>query len=199
MADLIGEQLQNAGYTVNAVNSGRQCMDFLEKTSPDIILLDIMMEPMDGWQVLEEIRAQKRMEMIPVVMLTAKALTPREAVRRSAQIEDYIIKPVRYETLEVTFKRVFSRKLYLDDIYQSVIKSGMKEEQAENYRKNVRDYLVLVRMREVLLEMYHDFMMTSFSDDLIPLNRAITQQALKIRAIEGESGIISGIELTHEN
>lgn len=66
---------------------------------PDLVLLDIMMEPMDGWETLERIKTSPALRHIPVLMLTAKPLTPEEANEYGPYIEDYILKPTTHHQL----------------------------------------------------------------------------------------------------
>ncbi len=87
------EQTLKGKYEVITANSGKRALSCLSRQKPDLILLDIRMENMDGIQTLREIRAMKHCEDIPVIMLTAKR--DKETVLESAAlgIVDYIVKP----------------------------------------------------------------------------------------------------------
>lgn len=80
-------------YSVIKANSGKKGLELLKKEKPDLILLDIMMPEMDGWDVVEKIHENKAWQNIPVIFLTAKDDKLTQTVA-SISVEDYIIKPV---------------------------------------------------------------------------------------------------------
>ena len=72
--DVVQEVLEERGYDVIPARTGRQALDFLVsdgESRPDVIILDLMMPIMTGWQVLEEIRLRPELCSIPVIVLTA--------------------------------------------------------------------------------------------------------------------------------
>ena len=81
-----------SGYTIMGANGGKQCIDLLKEGKiPDLILLDIMMPDMDGWDVAAEIKSNPAWRKIPVVFLTAKTDVMSKGMGRLA--EGYIEKP----------------------------------------------------------------------------------------------------------
>jgi len=60
IVDVFATMLQRGGYKPITSLSGEECLEVLKTTPPDLILLDIMMEPMDGWETLEKIKSQPR-------------------------------------------------------------------------------------------------------------------------------------------
>ncbi|MBN2238396.1 MAG: response regulator transcription factor [Dehalococcoidales bacterium] len=89
--------LETADYTVTAVNSGHEALEFLKTSIPDLIILDIKMPGIDGYETLEQIRND--LPIIPVIMLTAVADV--SALDKSINLgaDDYIRKP--FHTAEV--------------------------------------------------------------------------------------------------
>ncbi len=87
------EQALKGKYEVIPVNSGTRALKYIAKQKPDLILLDIRMENLDGIQTLKEIRTMENGAGIPVIMLTAKR--DKDTVLESAAlgIVDYIVKP----------------------------------------------------------------------------------------------------------
>jgi DNA-binding response OmpR family regulator len=72
--DLLQDYLEAKGYDVIPAGTGKQALDFLfldESSPPDIVILDLMMPLVSGWQVLERMRTQPRLANVPVVVLTA--------------------------------------------------------------------------------------------------------------------------------
>ena len=90
IVDVFVTMLERGGYRSVAAYGGEECLDILKTVTPDLILLDIMMEPMDGWETLEKIKENPSTKEIPVLMLTAKQLTPTEAEEYGIFIEDYV-------------------------------------------------------------------------------------------------------------
>ena len=79
-------------YEIIGVESGKACLDLLKEHIPDLILLDIMMPGMDGWDVCAKIKSNKKTENIPIVFLTAKTDSISKGIGRLASA-DYIEKP----------------------------------------------------------------------------------------------------------
>ena len=86
--------LESEGYETMFAFNGMECMEKLEKAKPDLILLDIMMQPMNGWQVLRAIKENDKLDKIPISMLTVVPLTADNFKDENLEnIENYIIKP----------------------------------------------------------------------------------------------------------
>lgn len=69
---VIRKMLEKEGYEVIEADSGEQAMELLKDTVPDMILLDVMMPGLNGWETCEQIKSSEDLRQIPVVMLTAK-------------------------------------------------------------------------------------------------------------------------------
>lgn len=86
--------LKRKGYKPIPTHGGDEALSVLTTVTPDLILLDIMMEPMDGWETLGKIKANPVTKDLPVLMFSAKKITPEEAAEHSVNIEDFVSKPV---------------------------------------------------------------------------------------------------------
>ncbi len=85
--------LDKNGYGVQGVSSGLEALVAVNEREPDLILLDIMMEGMDGWEVLKLLKMEERTRDIPVVILSAR-VEPRDKIRGLQEgAVDYITKP----------------------------------------------------------------------------------------------------------
>lgn len=104
------------------VYSGEECLKSVQQAKPDLILLDILMEPVNGWEVLDKLKEDERTKHIPVVILTAKQLEMEDAVKRARNIADYITKPVDAHEL----KNVIEEVLDLDARLQRVLDQAKK-------------------------------------------------------------------------
>jgi len=102
--------LKRKGFTPIASHSGAEAISILATTKPDLILLDIMMEPMDGWETLEHFKANPDTCDLPVLMFSAKKISSGEAQEHSLNIEDFVSKPVNPAQLLESIKRVLERR-----------------------------------------------------------------------------------------
>lgn len=91
--------LEMAGYRTFTAAGGAECLDLLKTHIPDLILLDLMMEPMDGWETLLEIRHSPSTIHIPVIIITGKSPTSEDFSRYCGLIEDFIVKPVDFKQI----------------------------------------------------------------------------------------------------
>lgn len=88
---LIPEVLKYEGFDINVGSNGIECLEFLEHTTPDLIILDVMMPKMNGWDTLKEIR--KAHPNLPVIMLSAKGDSIDRVLGLELGADDYISKP----------------------------------------------------------------------------------------------------------
>ena len=102
--------LKRKGFKPIAAHGGDEAISILTSNKPDLILLDIMMEPMDGWETLERIKANPETHDLPVLMFSAKKITPEEAQEHSLNIEDFVSKPVNPAQLLDAIKQIFERR-----------------------------------------------------------------------------------------
>ncbi len=99
---LYTSELTDEGYEVEAVSSGKEALDYLDRSKPDVVILDIKMEGMDGLAVLDEI--MKRDKTIPVVLNTAYSNFKSDFSTWSA--DAYIVKSSDLSELKTTIKQV---------------------------------------------------------------------------------------------
>ncbi len=94
MIDLVRLILGRKGYEVTGANGGREGLDLIKTTSPNLILLDLMMPDMDGWEVYQQLKANEQTRTIPVIIITAKAQNIDKVLGiHIAKVDDYIAKP----------------------------------------------------------------------------------------------------------
>jgi two-component system response regulator VicR len=97
---VVKKTLEKNGYEVIGASSGEECLEILENMVPDLILLDIMMPGMDGWDVLKEIRGNDRLKSIPVAMITARSFSRNTVKKRDIKsLLDYVVKPFTKERM----------------------------------------------------------------------------------------------------
>jgi len=104
------ETLKQNGYYAIGATSGQEALDLIKEDVPDIIILDIMMKPMDGWETLAHIKEDEKSRNVPIIMQTGKSLTIKDVLRYGDLIDDYLIKPVRLPDLVKAIEGVGSRR-----------------------------------------------------------------------------------------
>ncbi|HEY9643612.1 MAG TPA: response regulator [Coleofasciculaceae cyanobacterium] len=101
--------LEAEGYTVDTANSGSSALRKIEGFPPDLVLLDVMMPDMDGYEVARKIRGNSNLPHIPIVLVTAYGEMPRE-VDLEAAADDLIHKPIDLDQLIERVKNFTSPK-----------------------------------------------------------------------------------------
>lgn len=110
MIDLVMLILTRRGYQVRGAHGGRNGLDIIFQDPPDLVLLDLMMPGLDGWEVYQQIKANEKTKHIPVIIVTAKAQAiDRVLGLHIAKVDDYIAKPFRPQELVDSIERVLSR------------------------------------------------------------------------------------------
>lgn len=106
---LIGLMLQRHGYEVVAANAGNQALAKANSDHPNLIILDVMMPDMDGYEVCRRLRANPETRSIPIIMFTAKTLVDDKVAGFEAGADDYLTKPTHPAELASRVKSVLSR------------------------------------------------------------------------------------------
>jgi len=134
--------LKRSGYQTFTASGGRECLGLLTNILPDLILLDIMMEPIDGWETLAEIKKDIRTNNIPVIMVTGKQPTSDEIETHMDEIEDYVIKPITLKGLSDLVLNFFKRRDAIENELATARNSGLDEKLLEEYRDLYRSITV---------------------------------------------------------
>ena len=92
MREMLRRRLEKEGWTVIEAENGRAGLEQMEKNQPELILLDLMMPEMDGFQFLDEVRKHEGWRSIPVIVVTAKELTPEDRQRLNGSVEKILQK-----------------------------------------------------------------------------------------------------------
>lgn len=113
---MVLDMIQNVladNYEVSAVNDGQKAFRVLERVHPDVILLDLKMPGMDGYDVISRLKVNQEYKEIPVIFLTAVTDEYSETKCFSAGAEDYICKPFTEHTLITRLERVLNIQEYM--------------------------------------------------------------------------------------
>ena len=190
VVDVFVTMLERGGYRTVAAYGGEECLEILKTVVPDLILLDIMMEPMDGWETLEHTKENPDTKDIPVLMLTAKQLTPSEAQEYGIYIEDYVLKPITHRELYDAIEHVLNRRHTLKQDVEAAQKAGFDREIINEYARLSKSIDVNKRLIKILESTYNfNDSKVSVSDEI---SRAIKSMETNIRFQETRLQQIKG-------
>ena len=101
--------LKYRGFETKGASDGPEGLSTAGEFNPDVILLDIMMPGMDGWEVLSRLRAEEKMRTIPVIIFTAKEYSNGRAMARERGADDFVAKPFETDDLAELIKSCINR------------------------------------------------------------------------------------------
>ena len=111
MVDLIRLILARRGFNVQGASGGVEGIRLIREKHPDLVLLDLMMPDMDGWEVYQQMKADPALRDIPVIVVTAKAQNIDKVLGlHIAKVDDYIAKPYSPQELMDSVDQVFKKK-----------------------------------------------------------------------------------------
>jgi len=97
--DMLSRRLERKGFDVVIAVDGQAGVEMASTTKPDLILMDLSLPVMDGWEATRQIKADPATQGIPVIALTAHAMAGDEVKAREAGCDDYDTKPVNFKRL----------------------------------------------------------------------------------------------------
>ena len=106
---LVGLMLQRQGYQISAATNGQQGLDKAFDEDPDLILLDIMMPDMDGYEVTRRLRSNPSTTETPILMFTAKTQMNDKVIGFEVGANDYLTKPTHPSELQARVKALLAR------------------------------------------------------------------------------------------
>ena len=97
--DMLSRRLQRRGFEVICAPDGQEGVELAEREQPDLILMDMSLPVMDGWEATRRLKADAALQAIPVIALTAHAMAADEQQALAAGCDDYDTKPVELPRL----------------------------------------------------------------------------------------------------
>lgn len=111
MIDLIRLILSRRGFDVYGASGGEEGIQMIREIHPDLVLLDLMMPDMDGWEVYQQMKAEASTRDIPVIVVTAKAQNIDKVLGlHIAKVDDYIAKPFGPQELMDSVEKVLRQR-----------------------------------------------------------------------------------------
>ncbi|HEX6941013.1 MAG TPA: PleD family two-component system response regulator [Longimicrobiales bacterium] len=108
--EVLSTRLRFRGYAVETATTGEEALERVAESPPDLILLDVMMPGLDGYEVARRIRADSRLPFIPIILITARDSTQDKVAGLDAGANDYLTKPINFPELEARVRSMLRIK-----------------------------------------------------------------------------------------
>lgn len=151
ICELLRLYIEKEGYQVVLANDGQKALSVFEEENPDLILLDIMLPGLDGWQVCREIRKKSQ---CPIIMLTAKGETFDKVLGLELGADDYVVKPFETKEVVARIKAVLRRIGKTEDELVKEVKYDKLSINLTNYELKVDGKAIDTPPKEMEL-IYH--------------------------------------------
>jgi two-component system alkaline phosphatase synthesis response regulator PhoP len=197
--DLLKYNLEAEGYETRTATDGLQALE-LAQSSPDLIILDVMLPGKDGWEVIRQLRQNESTKHIPVIFLTAKGGEVDEVVGLELGADDYIVKPISIRKLIARVKTVLRKKTPGMPELEGPLRFGEIEINTLNYSVKVAGKAVAFTKKEFEVLVYlakrpgrvvtRDTLLNEiWGDDVVVIDRTIDVHIRKIREKLGEDNM----------
>ncbi len=110
LQEILAERLRMRNYKVLLANNGQEAVEIAPQEMPDIILMDLRMPVLDGWEATKQLKADLMTAHIPIIALTAHALVGDRQEGLAAGCDDYETKPVDFPRLLVKIENLVEKK-----------------------------------------------------------------------------------------
>lgn len=151
ISTLLRLYLEKEGFEVSTADDGKMALSVFEKVQPDLILLDIMLPELDGWQVCREIR---KTSQCPIIMITAKGETFDKVLGLELGADDYIVKPFENKEVVARVRAVLRRTGAKEDNAVKEVRYDNLVINLTNYELKVNGELISTPPKELEL-LYH--------------------------------------------
>jgi len=108
--DMLSRRLQRRGYEVVMATDGEQAITMAQAESPALILMDMSLPTLDGWEATRRLKAAEQTKTIPVIALTAHAMAGDREKSMEAGCDDYDTKPIEFPRLMEKIENLLNRK-----------------------------------------------------------------------------------------
>ncbi|MFC2088873.1 phosphate acyltransferase [Calditrichota bacterium] len=195
--DLLYYFLSPQGYEITAVNDGLEAIKAVESDKPDIILLDIMMPKLDGYQVCERLKKNNVTKTIPIIMITALKELKDKIRSLEAGADDFITKPFENVELLARVKSLLRLKEYHDEIEKKNLQLEKKNEsllRMDRFREDLIN-LIVHDMKNPLFVIQGNLQMMAMGmdknaiiDGPLALDNALSKQSCQVKNLNTPVG-----------
>jgi len=155
--ELLRKRFRAEGYDTSEAFNGEQALNTVPEYEPDLIVLDVMMPKIDGYEVCQRLKADEKTKYIPVLMLTAKGEVEHKVKGLNIGADDYMAKPFDYKELSARVRSLLSIKATHEKKVEEE-KSGALEQMMEQVAHEIRNPLTSVGgfARKVFNKLHED-------------------------------------------
>ena len=114
--EIIATRLRFRGYDIEEASDGAQALDLVHKNPPDLMLLDVMLPDIDGYEISRRIKGDASLPFIPIILVTARDSTSDKVAGLDAGADDYLTKPINFPELEARVRSMLRIKKLQDEI-----------------------------------------------------------------------------------
>ncbi len=142
---LLKAMLTTHGYQILGAAQGEEALHLIAENPPDMVLLDVMMPQIDGFEVCRRLKQDEKTKAIPVIMVTALSEKQHRIKAMEVGADDFISKPVDYTELTIRVKSLLRIKSYQDELYQSlqiIAAKNIRLEELERVRDGLAHMIV---------------------------------------------------------
>jgi diguanylate cyclase (GGDEF)-like protein len=114
--EIMGTRLRFRGYDILEASDGQQALSLVHETPPDLILLDVMLPDIDGYEISRRIKGSDTLPFIPIILVTARDSTQDKVAGLDAGADDYLTKPINFPELEARVRSMLRIKRLQDEL-----------------------------------------------------------------------------------
>jgi len=189
VVEVITAKLENIGYLTLKAYSGEESIDVARKNKPDLLILDIRMSPVDGWEVANIMKNDGELKDIPIIMLTGMELTLEDIMNRAHLIENYIMKSdATREKMSEAIEDVLTARTAAERILSMAGKSGVQKEMLrelkDRYMRKFTQYRNIKKLYNLYSLLYGENSVEQKAVLLACLKKGLEQQADDLSRLE---------------
>src|SRR6185503_21089382 len=174
-AEMLAGLLRNLGYEVDMAYDGEEALQLVHEKEPDLVVSDILMPRMDGYELCRQLRAHSPTALLPVILVTSAEPATERVKGIEAGADDFLAKPVNWPELFGRVKRLLHVKALQDEVHQ------LNARLEERVRDQVAQLERLSRMKRFFSRAVAEAIVAGGEELLEPHRREITAVFLDLR------------------
>jgi CheY-like chemotaxis protein len=160
--------LSASGYLVDAAGDLPMIERMLKLSVPDYLLLDLMMRPKSGWDILEYLKQNPKSQNIPIILFSGKVIYPHEIRRYGEQVVGYIKKPTRLPHIISEIARVSSSRNEISEIKKKAATAGFSDEELTEFTSLLLNIPALDKLYTTFKENFSDYAVIGKDSGQVP-------------------------------